>query len=331
MSSYHNEISQNPVVYRCIKLIAQNIASIPIVFDGEVPDKVKMVLQRPNYNEDFGQMMERMVSSLLVDGNTYLLLTGHDEEEFLVYTIDPKYVTSLTNESGAISGYSYTTAKGKRVELIDHGGRSKILHIKYLNPFGSEQSPCQVVAESVRLYNSITKHNQALMNNAARFSGALIVNGHMTDNQKQSLREEVDAKIGYRNAGHVAILQGDIRWEEMKANVRDADYTSGQTFVAKEIMQVFGVPPTMLGIHETGFNHYKEARLHFWEDTLLPLARYILAALQKWLSCWAEQDLNLRLDLHDIPALADKIDRRISSIAEISFLSDEQKRRICNL
>ena len=330
LSNWYAEIVKNPIIYRCIKLISQNIASIPIMVDEDADPFIKSALKRPNPSQDMHQLLQKIVSHMLVDGEVYLLHTM-DDGECCIYAVEPQNVQQITNEFGLVTGYSYLTTKGQRVEKVQRDGYCKILHLKYANPFGTNESPCKVISNSVELYNAIVVHNQALMNHAARFSGALIVNGHMTQEQKQRLREEVDAKVGARNAGHVAILQGDIRWEAMKANVRDADYTEGQSAVVRTITSIFGVPPIMLGIMDAGFNHYREARLHFWEDTLMPLAKDIVMSLERWLNYYTSSPLNLRLDLKDIPAFAEKTHKRLISLAAVDFLSNEEKRQMCGL
>jgi len=330
---YQNEIYQNPIVYRCIKLLTQNIGSIPIVveIESKEDEHIKHAIEKPNSSEDMSQFMEKLIAHLMVDGNAYVLNILDLDENLSMYIVDPKNVSIQKNEFGSVIGYYYSTIKGRKYEGIDRDGKCKLLNLKYLNPFGTNESPCQVIRRTVNLYDSILKHNQALMDNAARFSGALIVNGRLDPHQKQELRAAVDSKVGPSKAGHIAILQGDIKWEEMKANVRDADYTDGQIAVVRTIASVFGVPPTMLGILDTGLNNYRESRLHFWEDTILPLARHIISALERWLNMYAYGQIKLKLDLSEIPAFADKTDRRISIMSTAGFIPDEDKLRLCGL
>ena len=322
----YNVVAYNPIVYRCIKLIAQNIAGIPIV----IPDEgiVRQILLRPNHQEDWQQIMEKLVSNLMVHGRTYMQFIGDDS----VHILDQNLVKVERNEFGIDVGFSYNTIQGRQFEYIQQDGHCNILQIKYYDPFNKNLSPCSIVQKAVNLYNSITVSNQALMDNSARFSGALIINGNNIDESDiEHIRKSIDDKVGCGQAGRAIILQGDMRWEQMKINATDCDYTNVQTFVAREIMQGLGVPPIMLGLADTGFQHYKEARLHFWEDTLLPLSKYIWGSIAKWLSKCLQEEVVFKLDLHEIPAFADKMHQKIQIIANAPFLSDKEKRDFCGL
>jgi len=329
MRTNHETSNRNPIVYRCIKLIAQNIASIPIIPPENI--KVAKLLRQPNSTEEFSSLIEKVVSALFVHGRIYLLLREPEQLQLLY----PYQVTEQFNELGLLCGYSYTTMKGTKFEPITPEGCCNVLAIKYNDPFNRSTtplSPCELINESVKLYNSITACNQAIMDNAARFSGALIINGnHINEYEIENIRKSLEEKTGYYQAGKTIILQGNLKWEQMKINAADADYTKLQEFVAREIMQGLGVPAPMLGLNDTGFHHYKEARIHFWEDTLLPLARQIFGALSKWFSTHCKEEIRLQLNLKEVPAFADKVDNRIQIMAMSNFLTDEEKRNFCGL
>ena len=319
-------LNKNPIVYRCIKLIAQNVASIPIITPENI--KVAQILRQSTNNEEFASVIEKVVSALFVHGRVYLLL----REQAQLQILYPHQVSERFNESGAICGYTYCSNKGSKFEPIGLDGCCNILPIRYNDPFNRNLSPCELIHQSVKLYNSITVCNQSIMDNSARFSGALIINGnHITEYEIESIRKSMDEKIGYSQAGKTIILQGDLKWEQMKINAADADYTKIQEFVAREIMQGLGVPAPMLGFNDTGFHHYKEARIHFWEDTLLPLARHVFGTLSKWFSMHCQEEIQLKLNLREVPAFADKVDTRIQIIGSSTFLTNEEKREFCGL
>jgi len=317
-----------PLVHRCIKIIALNTASIKLVApEGTLSEEV---LASPNPNESIGNILEKVVSSLYVAGRAYLIFRPQSKH---MYCLDSARVKEEFGELGQIKGYSYYTPKGREFEYIQSNGQCNVLQIKYYDPFNKGLSPCDVVQDSVKLYSSISRSGQAFMDNSARFSGSLIVNAdNLTDEEMDDLRKALSDRIGVDNAGKAIILNGNsMRWEQVKTNAKEADYTAIQAFVAREIMQGLGVPPIMLGLADTGFQHYREARLHFWEDTILPLANQLTSSIGRWLGLCCEEDVTIKLNLLDIPALADKIDHRIKIVSHASFISDEEKRKFCGI
>lgn len=327
-NQWGSNIIENPIVYRCVKLIAQNIASIPIRFESNERFWEK-IISRPNIGQKINQLAQQIVSDMLMEGNAYLLNLDNG-----FYRVDPKCISDLNDEMGNVVGYVYQTKKGASKVLAEPDGRCKVLNIKYLSPTGQKLSPCKVIERSVRLYNSITEYNQALMDNMASFGGALVVKGRLRDEELQVLRQEIDAKKGPQKAGHTAILYGsedmEVKWEPMRANVRDADYIEGQNFVAREIMQVFGVPPNLLGMSDVAYNNYEQSRFFFWQDTLRPLAMYIYEELQDWLSGIFEMPLKINLDFSTVPAFAGKT-LDLLKVLGVDCLSVEERRAFLGL
>ena len=80
----------------------------------------------------------------------------------------------------------------------------------------------------------------------------------------------------------------------------DAKYSA-----ARDVALAFGVPPQLLGIPgDNTYSNYAEARLSFWEDTVLPLLDMIVQDWNAWLA--APYGVELRPNIDDIPAIADK-------------------------
>jgi phage portal protein BeeE len=66
-----------------------------------------------------------------------------------------------------------------------------------------------------------------------------------------------------------------------------------------------GVPPQLLGIPgDNTYSNYQEARLAFWEDTVMPLLDMIGEDWNAWLG--EPQGVYIKPDLDQIPAIADK-------------------------
>ena len=65
--------ARNPVVYRCVRMLAENAARVPLeVRDGDAvlsEHKLLSLLRRPNRRQDGIALIESLVSYLLLAGN----------------------------------------------------------------------------------------------------------------------------------------------------------------------------------------------------------------------------------------------------------------------
>ena len=151
-----------------------------------------------------------------------------------------------------------------------------------------------------------------------------------SEEQRTRLREDLKAAYeGTGNAGRVLVLEGDFEWKEMALSPKDLDFIEGKNLSAREIAQVYGVPPMLVGVPgDATFSNYKEARYHLWEDTILPHLEMIKSELNRWLVPFFGEKLVLDYDTESIPALAPKREALWSKIEKASFLTLNEKREL---
>ena len=124
-------------------------------------------------------------------------------------------------------------------------------------------------------------------------------------------------------------MEGDFEWKEMGLSPKDLDFIEGKYLSAREIAQVYGVPPMLVGVPgESTFSNYKEARYHLWEDTILPYLEIIKNELNQWLAPLFEEGLSFEYDTDSIPALAPKREALWGKIDKASFLTINEKRSL---
>lgn len=101
------------------------------------------------------------------------------------------------------------------------------------------------------------------------------------------------------------LLEGGLSWEQMGLSPSDMALLETKFSAARDICLCFGVPPQLLGIPgDNTYSNYQEARLSFWEDTVIPLLDLIAADWSAWLG--EPYGITLKPDLEDIPAIVDK-------------------------
>jgi HK97 family phage portal protein len=99
------------------------------------------------------------------------------------------------------------------------------------------------------------------------------------------------------------LLEGGMKWQQMGLSPTDMGIIDSKNASARDICLAWGVPPQLLGIPgDNTYSNYSEARLSFWEDTVLPLLGLIAGDLSRKLG----NGLELRPDLEKIPAIVDR-------------------------
>ena len=187
-------------------------------------------------------------------------------------------------------------------------------------------------AGAVAIHNAATRWNKALLDNAARPSGALVYDpgepgAALSGEQFERLKAEMEASFaGSANAGRPMLLEGGLKWQAMSLSPADMDFVGLKAAAAREIALAFGVPPMLLGLPgDNTYANYTEANRALWRLTVLPLADKILGGIGQGLRAWWPE-LKLNLDLDGVPALAADRERLWSQLAAADFLSDGEKR-----
>lgn len=331
-----SEVAKNPVANRCIDLLARTVGSIPLsVAGGKTGEAVRNLFDAPNSEENLNRFMQKIVTRLMIDGSVYVLLLRTENSRDCMYVIPKKNIAIIKDESGCKIGYTYRTRGGSKRVMLDAFGRCDLFEIDYCSPFGF--SPCELVSRSAKLYNSMITKNQAIMDNSSAFSGFFVLkeskDRNLTKNDLENIRQQIDKKIGERNAGYSPILPPGIEWEQLKYEGYDS--TDTQSYVAMEIMQTFGVPSVMLenGRRSAAFSvNYKEARLNFWEDTILPLAKNITSAFEYFFrNRFLDDTISIQPHLSDIPIFNDKNIDKMLALDKVGFLSIKEKRDLSGL
>jgi HK97 family phage portal protein len=333
---------KNIVVYRCVSLIARGIGSVPWKLykkDSPLTDHPLLsLLESPNPQMGLSRFMEGLISYLMLSGNSYIEAVQHENEIFELYLLRPDRVRVVPGAGGVPHAFDYTL-KGKslRIPVDSLNGRSRILHMKTFNPLHDwyGMSPIEAAAHSIDQHNAVAGHNLALLQNGARPSGAFFLKPNkqgeiLSEEQRSTLRKDLkELYEGHGNSGRILILEGDFDWKEMGLKPKDLDFIQGKYLSAREIAQVYGVPPMLVGVPgDATFSNYKEARYHLWEDTLLPHLEMIKGELNRWLIPFYGEDLTLDYDVDSIPALAPKREALWKKLEDASFLTLNEKRAI---
>jgi len=325
---------QNAVAQRAVKLVSEGVGGAPLTASD--PALATLATAR-----SAGQVLtETVAAHLLLHGNAYVqILTDGAGAVRELFALRPDRVSVEADAGGWPVAYRYRVgAHASRLAAEDPGGRPAVVHIKAFAPLDDHYGlGCLgAAAGAIAIHNAATRWNKALLDNAARPSGALVYDpgdgSALAPEQFERLKTEMEAGFsGAANAGRPMLLEGGLKWQAMSLTPADMDFVGLKAAAAREIALAFGVPPMLMGLPgDNAYANYREANRALWRLAILPLAAKILEGLAQGLSGWFPQAM-LRVDLDRVTALAEDRERLWRQVAAAGFLTDEEKRALLGL
>ena len=339
----------NPVAYRCIMMIARAVAAVP--FKSAPPEeedapalraaaaRVLKLLRRPNDLQSGRELIEALIAHVLISGNGWLKATLVEGRPVALHVLNPERVEVVTDRDGWPVAWDYEV-QGKRVRLRQRADEpiAPVMQLRLFSPFSDIEglSPFAAAARAVDIHNAAAGWCKALLDNAARPSGALIYRGEgpLSREQFERLREELRSTYaGAANAGRPLVLEGGLEWMALSHSPKDMEHIEIRHVAAREIALAFGVPPMLLGIPgDNTYANYAEANRAFWSQTVLPLARRLAEHLSMWLApAWEAEDLHLAPDTDALEVYAPDREAQFRRLNEATFMTTNEKRAALGL
>jgi HK97 family phage portal protein len=331
----------NPVAQRAVRLVAESVAWCPVYARGEdgaaLDGGARTVARKSAWPERLltPPLLDSAASQLLLHGNAYLqILLDMDGAPAELFALRPERVKVEAGASGWPAAYVYKAGEARtRLAARDGLGRPSLVHVRSTHPLDDHYGlGCLgAAAGAVAIHNAATRWNKALLDNAARPSGALVHDpadgAALAADQFARLKAELEAEfVGAANAGRPMLLEGGLKWQAMSLTPADMDFVGLKAAAAREIALAFGVPPMLLGLPgDSTYANYREANRALWRLTVLPLAERILAAVSAALAGWWP-GIALKVDIDQVTALAEDRERLWAQVSAADFLTRDEKR-----
>ncbi len=334
----------NPVGFRSVKLIAEAAAALPLVLQDAATryetHPVLDLITRPNPIQGRAELFEALYGQILLSGNGYVEAVGGETGVPVeLHVLRSDRMCLVPGVDGWPVAYDYVVgAKKHRFTVGD--GISPVCHIKSFHPQDDHYglSPMTAAAAAIDVHNSASAWSKALLDNAARPSGAIVYQGTdgegtLSADQYDRLLAEMEAyHMGARNAGRPMLLEGGLDWKPMGFSPSDMEFQETKVAASREIATAFGVPPMLLGIPgDATYANYQEANRAFYRLTVLPLVSKVTAAIGHWLAGFAGEPVTLQPDLDQVPALSAERDQQWARVAAADFLTQDEKRKLLGL
>lgn len=280
-------------VFRCVSILAQTYASLPLgVYreldnGGKEPDKshplYSILHDQPNKWQTSFEWREMMAAHFALRGACYseIVSTGGKAVSELI-PLHPDRVNPFRAPDGRMA-FEYRPMNGTtRIILQDE------MHWMHLLPIGGDPtkpfSPIALAREAIGLSMATEEHASRLFSNGARPSGILKMAGKLKDDQaKKRLKESWQESYGgIKNAGKVAVLEDGMEWQNLGMTSEDAQFIETRGLQLAEIGRIFGVPAHKFGdLTRSTNNNIEHQGIEFVTDTIRPGAVRWEQAMQR--------------------------------------------------
>jgi HK97 family phage portal protein len=340
--------NKNVIVYRCVNMIAKSCAGIDWELYqkrmGGKPVEIENhalldLIEKPNPMQGRASFFEAYVAYYMLTGNSFIESVKPTEKSppMELWTMRPDKMQIVPGPRGYPQSYIFKAGEiSKMWNLNPVTMQSDVLHMRSFNPLNDwwGMSPLEAAMYSVDQNNAGSRWNLSLLQNSATPSGVLQMKatdsnpgGILQEEQFARLKGEIETEyMGAKNAGRPMLLEGGLEWKQISMSLKDMEFIKNKEVTAIDICEAFGVPPEMVGLGQKTYSNYAEARMSFYEDTVLPIMDQIQTELNNWLVPMFGKGLELKYDKDDIEALAPKRQAKFTAVQSASFLTVNEKR-----
>ena len=326
---------RNVIAFRSIQAVSDAVASVPwTVWRGKAELEAHPLLdliENPNPRDSRSQYLHAKVGFLLLSGNSYEEQVDQGGQVRELYQLRPDRMKIIPGASGFPQAFEYSVNQRKiRFDVDPVTLRGPVRHLKLFHPTDDwyGMSPIEAGAYAVDTHNEAGAWMQSLLQNSARPSGALVVkdDNSLQDDEFNRLKAQLDEQYsGSRNAGRPMLLEGGLDWKSMGLSPSDMALIETKLSSARDVALALGVPPQLLGIPgDNTYSNYQEARLAFWEDTVMPLVGMIA---DDWNASLGEKfGVMLKPDFDQVPAIVEKKRAQWAMLDSTASLTLNEKR-----
>jgi HK97 family phage portal protein len=251
-----NRVSTNWAVFACVTLIAADIAKMPARVMRQAANGIwvatlfRPVLRRPNHFQTWADFISSWLFSLLLRGNTYVLLVRDDARRVIaMYVLDPGRVMPLVSESGDVF---YDLAADNLAGLSRQIAvpASEIMHdrINCLWHPLCGVSPIFACGMAAAQGIAMQENSTLFFQNMSQPGGVMTAPGPISDETADRLKASFQENFTGENVGNLLVLGDGLKYEAMTISAKDSQLIEQLKFTGEMICAVYHVPPYKLGL-----------------------------------------------------------------------------------
>jgi HK97 family phage portal protein len=281
-----------PNVRTVVDFLARNVAQIPLQGFRRLSDldrerladhAVLQWLDRPNPGTTRYRLFESLMQDMGIYFNAYWLKVRREDDSIGLVRLPPE---EMTVQGWLVpSGFTWTLPDGRSLALA----RESVVYFNGYDPCNPLMglSPLETLRGLLLEDAAQTSYRQNYWKNASRIDGVItrpIAAGKWKDNDKQTFREQLEARHTGNNAVSTLILDEGMTFAARAFSPRESEFVAARKLTDEEVARAYHVPLPMVGIldHAT-FSNIKEQHKQLYQDCLGPWLQMISEELERQL------------------------------------------------
>lgn len=285
-------------VYACIRVLAETLASTPIVLyrrlgDGSKERAVKhrlyqLVHRQPNRWQTNFEWREMGMAHLCLRGVAYSRIVANNAGISELVPMHPDHVRAEQRDDGRLV-YEYSPPNGARQVLLqDEVLRVPFMTVKGINPVTPIEAQRDNIGEALgsQDYASRFLRNDATPRSYIQMEGAF-----KDKEDKKKFRDSWHEAQSGENRHKTAVLERGMKLETVGMSNQDAQFLELREFKVSDIARIWRVPPHLIGdLKRSTFSNIEQQALEFVKYTMAPWYARWEQALSRDLLSEAEQE-----------------------------------------
>jgi len=281
-------------VYACANAIAERIADIELKLQQNTkdgwqdlnPDDTNPALDLIHHVNDFQSFYELIYGYAAyqeLHGNSFWYLPRSGNNKVAeIWQLDPTRVQVVKSRKDFISGYVFTNEIGEKVPIEPN----EIIHFKRFHPLNPYRGMGTVEAAALAIDTDTfaSEWQRNFFGNSAIPSAILSSEGTLNQEAYDRIKANWDAKFkGVQNSNKLAILEGNLKYTLVGQTARDMQFSDGRKDIRDEILAIFRVPKTILGISEdVNFASAQATEYVFAKYVIKPKMKFFVTKLNEF-------------------------------------------------
>lgn len=289
----NNWASQNlSTVFRCVDLISDSLAMLPINVQDENKNKINHPLNFINTgNQTKFEFMKMLIQSVLLRGNGFALIErAKDGTPVNLRFVESGEVNIFYDKTKPSSlYYTCNLIPNKRIEPCN------IIHLmKYSYDGVNGKSVLSYAERAIKLGQSSENVALEMFTNGCKLTGYIKATNNLSPKQIGEIHESWANAMSQKG---LAVMPGNLDYTPIQISNADAQLLESRLFQVSEIARFFGISPILLGdLSHAGYSTLENAQQEFLVHTLQPFIIMIEQEFTRKLVKPSESGLSINLD-----------------------------------
>ena len=270
---------QVTAVFACVRLLSENIASLPLVLYRKTEKGKDKATDRqdygvlhdvPNPETDSFQFWQAFLANMLIYGRGYAEVVRDGAGRVVqMWNITTPYVRIQRNSETQELEYIVTSSGGEQFTLRkDQVFRVDWFSMDALNAF----KPLELAQNAIGLGEAAEEFASNYFKNGANVGGIIEWPDAMTDDQLESFKKDIREKYaGLSNTARLMFLEQGAKFQKVSNTPEEAQMLETRKFQVEEVARFYNVPLHMIGdLDHATFSNIEQMSLNFVIYTLRP-------------------------------------------------------------